>query len=60
MRHTPLCLVVPFVLACGVFGPSEPFIRVQGTVTAADDGSPVAGARVTVSSPVWADQNGVR
>ncbi len=49
MRHVPLCLVVPFVLACST-GPSEQTIaiRVQGTVTAADDGSPVAGAVLEV------------
>ena len=49
MRHIPLCLVVPLVLACST-GPSEQTIaiRVQGTVTAADDGSPVAGATVGV------------
>ena len=49
MRHIPLCLFVPFVLACGLFGPSEPTIRLEGTVTVADDGSPVVGARVTVT-----------
>ena len=49
MRHIPLCLVVPLVLAC-ITGPSEQpiAIRVQGTVTAADDGSPVEGATVGV------------
>lgn len=57
MRHIPLCLVVPFVLACGT-GPSEPTIRLEGTVTALDDGSPVAGARLIVfanefGGPYW-------
>ncbi len=42
-----LCLVVPFVLACGT-GPSELTIRLQGTVTAADDGSPIPDASVGV------------
>ena len=46
MRHVPLCLVVPFVLACGLVGPDDTTMRVQGTVTAADDGSPIAGASV--------------
>ena len=45
MRHVPLCLVVPFVLACGLVGPDDTTMRVQGTVTAAD-GSPIAGASV--------------
>ena len=49
MRRISLCLVVPFVLACGT-GPSEPTIRLEGTVTAADDGSPIAGAPVHVFS----------
>ena len=48
MRHISLCLVVPFVLACGIVGPTGPSIRVEGTVTAADDGTPVAGATVGV------------
>ncbi len=46
MRHIPLCLFVPFVLACGLLGPGEPTIQVQGTVTAADDGTPIIGALV--------------
>ncbi len=50
MRHIPLCLVVPFVLACNLTEPEVERleIRVQGTVTAADDGTPVAGATVRV------------
>ena len=48
MRHIPLCLVVPFVLACGIVEPDSLTIRVEGTVTAADDGTPVAGAEVRV------------
>jgi hypothetical protein len=50
MRHIPLCLVVPFVLACNLTEPEVERleIRVQGTVTAADDGTPVAGATVGV------------
>ncbi len=48
MRHMPLCLAVPFVLACGTVGPSGPTIRVEGTVTAADDGTPVVGAEAVV------------
>ena len=48
MRHVSLCLVVPFVLACGIVEPDGLTIRVEGTVTAADDGTPVAGATVRV------------
>ena len=48
MRHTPLCLLVPFVLACGLFGPGQPTILVEGTVTRADDGSPIPGMSVVV------------
>ena len=50
MRRMSLCLVVPFVLACRIVEPEPfgPFIRVEGTVTAADDGTPVAGAEVRV------------
>ncbi len=48
MRHIPLCLFVPFVLACGSTEPSEPTIRLEGTITAADDGSPIAGANISV------------
>ncbi len=65
MRRIPLCLVVPFVLACGPSGivgidnirgdtPSETVetvaltIRVEGVVTAADDGSPIVGALAEV------------
>ena len=48
MRRIPLCLVVPFVLACGLVGPGEPTIRLEGTVTALDDGSPVPGASISV------------
>ena len=47
MRHVSLCLVIPFVLACG--GPNDPLpmeIRVQGHVLAADDGSPITGALI--------------
>ena len=49
MRHVSPCLVVPFVLACaacGLVGPDETKFQVQGQVTAADDGSPLAGAPV--------------
>ena len=48
MRHIPLCLVIPFVLACGLFGPSEPTIRVEGTVTSADNGSPIDSVGIRV------------
>ncbi len=48
MRHIPLCLVVPFVLACGLVGPGEPTIRVEGTVTSADNGSPIDSVRILV------------
>ena len=50
MRRISLCLVVPFVLACNLTEPEVERleIRVQGTVTAADDGTPVAGATVGV------------
>ncbi len=51
MRHVPLCLVVPFVLACDLVGPSTT-IQVEGTFTAAYDGSPIAGGQVLVSDPV--------
>ncbi len=56
MRRISLCLVVPFVLACGIIGPSSRNIRVEGTVTAADDGSPIAGASVSVGK-FGRDQN---
>ena len=48
MRHVSLCVVVPFVLACGLFGPSEPTIRLEGTVTSADNGSPIDSVRIFV------------
>ncbi len=41
----------------------EPTIQVQGTVTAADDGSPIAGAVVQVSKMGWTSgsvRDGVR
>ncbi len=47
MRRVSLCLVAAFVLACGgttITEPTSLTIRVEGTVTAADDGSPVVGA----------------
>ena len=47
MRHIPLCVVVPFVLACST-GPSEPTIRLEGTVTSADNGSPIDSVRIFV------------
>lgn len=44
MHHVSLCLVALFVLACrGTTEPRSLTIRVEGTVTAADDGSPVVG-----------------
>ena len=46
MRRISLCLAFPFVLACGLVGPDDTTMRVLGTVTAADDGSPIAGASV--------------
>ena len=46
-----LCLVVPFVLACST-GPSEPpTIRLEGTITAAEDGSPIMGATISAWIP---------
>ncbi len=42
------CLVVPLVLACGLVGPDDMTIQVQGQVTAADDGSPIPDASVGV------------
>ena len=48
MWRVSLCLTVPFVLACGLVGPGEPTIQFQGTVTAADDGSPIPDAGVGV------------
>ncbi len=44
-----LCPVVPFVLACGLFGPSEHTIRVEGTVTSADNGSPIDSVGIFVA-----------
>ena len=49
MHRVSLCLLALFVLACGGTTEPEPLtIRVEGTVTAADDGSPVVGAEVVV------------
>ena len=44
----------------GIMGPDVPgvTIQVQGTVTAADDGSPIAGARVRVD-PAFIPSRGV-
>ena len=47
MRGVSLCLVTLFVCAACTTEP-ETTIQVQGTVTAADDGSPIAGASVRV------------
>ena len=55
MRHISLCLFVPFVLACGIVEPSGRTIRVEGTVTAADDGTPVVGAALTVWNNCFGD-----
>ncbi len=49
MRRIPLCLVTLFVCAACSTTEPETTIQVQGTVTARDDGSPIAGATVTVS-----------
>ena len=53
MRHVTTFITAVVLLACaacaGLFGPSEPTIRLEGTVTAADDGSPVAGANIGVA-----------
>ena len=48
MHRVSLCLVTLFVCAACTTEP-ETTIQVRGTVTAADDGSPIAGATVTVS-----------
>ena len=48
MHRVSLCLVTLFVCAACTTEP-ETTIQVQGTVTAADDGSPIIGATVTVS-----------
>lgn len=48
MRRIPFCLVVPFVLACGLVGPGEPTIRLEGTVTSADNGSPIDSVGIFV------------
>ena len=49
MHRVSLCLVALFICAaCSILEP-ETTIQVQGTVTAADDGSPIAGASVQVS-----------
>lgn len=46
MRHVSLCLVALFICAaCSILGPVTT-IQVQGTIAAADDGSPIAGASV--------------
>ena len=45
MHRVSLCLVTLFVCAACTTEP-ETTIQVQGTVTAADDGSPIAGATV--------------
>ena len=47
MHRVSLCLVTLFVCAACTTEP-ETTIQVRGTVTAADDGSPVVGATVTV------------
>ena len=53
MRHTFVLLAtltLASLNACGLFtGPEELPIHVQGTVTAADDGSPITGASVKVT-----------
>ncbi len=48
MRRISLCLFVPFVLACGLVGPGEPTIRLEGTVTSADNGSPIDSVGIFV------------
>jgi len=49
MRRVSVCLVTLFVCAaCRSTVEPEITIQVQGTVTAADDGSPIAGAIVQV------------
>ena len=65
MNRVSLCLVALFVCAaCSILEP-ETTIQVQGTVTAADDGSPIAGASVHVgkflsdqSTPVQTNNQG--
>ncbi len=47
MHRVSLCLVTLFVCAACSTEP-ETTIQVQGTVTAADDGSPIVGASVQV------------
>ncbi len=48
MHRVSLCLVTLFVCAaCSLLEPKTT-IQVQGTVTAADDGSPIVGASVHV------------
>ena len=48
-------LTLASLQACGKVGIMEPdvTIQVQGTVTVADDGSPIAGVPVLVFSGVW-------
>ncbi len=53
MRRILLCLFVTFTLACGLVGPGEMTVQVQGQVTAADDGSPIVGARADVWDPCF-------
>ncbi len=49
MRRVSLFLVTLFVCAACSSTEPETTIQVQGTVTARDDGSPIAGATVSVS-----------
>ena len=46
MRHIALCLFVPFVLACGLLEPGELTVRLEGTVTSADNGAPIDSIRM--------------
>lgn len=58
MRHAFVLLATLTLASLNACGPvNEPreglTIRVQGTVTAADDGSPIAGARISVTGPCF-------
>ncbi len=59
--RTPLIVVVSVALvtaACGVLtGPGGTDIRIEGAVRAADDDSPIAGARVEAIRMLWSSDS---
>ena len=46
MRRMSLCLAFPFVLACGLLEPGVLTVRLEGTVTSADNGAPIDSIRM--------------